>query len=76
MAKWIRASASGSVDSRFDFESGQTNHLKIGIHSFPAWGSALMGSMEKADKFACCALGKAFNEIPLCKCGKQMAGNS
>ena len=28
--------ASGSVDLGFDFESGQTNDLKIGIHSFPA----------------------------------------
>ena len=31
-----RASASGSVDLKFDSESGQTNDLKIGIHSFPA----------------------------------------
>ena len=29
-------SASGSVDLGFDSESGQTNDLKIGIHSFPA----------------------------------------
>ena len=29
-----RASASGLVDSGFDSESGQTNALKIGIHSF------------------------------------------
>ena len=27
---------SGSVDLRFDSELGQTNDLKIGIHSFPA----------------------------------------
>ena len=31
-----RTSASGSVDSGFDYESGQTNDFKIGIHSFPA----------------------------------------
>ena len=31
-----RASTSGSVDSGFDSESGQTNDVKIGIHSFPA----------------------------------------
>ena len=43
MAEWIRAPASGSVNSGFDFESGQTNDLKIGIHSFPAWRSALKG---------------------------------
>ena len=36
MAEWYRASASGSVDLRFDSESGQTNDLKIDIHSFPA----------------------------------------
>ena len=36
MAEWYRASASGSVDLGFDSESGQTNHFKIGIHSFPA----------------------------------------
>ena len=29
-----RAFAPGSVDLGFDFESGQTNDLKIGIHSF------------------------------------------
>ena len=38
-AEWHRASASGSVDLGFDFESGQTNDLKIGIYSFPAWRS-------------------------------------
>ena len=43
MVEWIRAPASGSVDSGFDSESGQTNDLKIGIHSFPAWRSALKG---------------------------------
>ena len=31
-----RASTSGSVDSGIDSESGQTNDVKIGIHSFPA----------------------------------------
>ena len=33
-----RASASRAVDlgSEFDYESGQTNDFKIGIHSFPA----------------------------------------
>ena len=36
MAEWYRASASGSVDLGFDSESGHTNDLKIGIHSFPA----------------------------------------
>ena len=36
MAEWYRASASGSVDLGFDSESGQTNDLSIGIHSFPA----------------------------------------
>ena len=36
MAEWYRASASGSVDLGFDSQSGQTNDLKIGIHSLPA----------------------------------------
>ena len=36
MAEWNRASASGSVDLGFDFESSQANDFKIGIHSIPA----------------------------------------
>ena len=31
-----RASAFGSLDSKFESDSRQTNDLKIGIHSFPA----------------------------------------
>ena len=31
----------------FDCESGQTNDFNIGIHSFPAWRSALKGQYEK-----------------------------
>ena len=31
-----KASVFGSVDSKFDSDSRQTNDLKIGIHSFPA----------------------------------------
>ena len=31
------ASAFGSIDLEFDSESRQTNDLKIGLHSFPAW---------------------------------------
>ena len=33
MAEWYRASSSGSVDLGFDSKSGQTNDLRIGIHS-------------------------------------------
>ena len=36
MAEWYRASASGSVDLEFNYESGQTNDFEIGIYSFPA----------------------------------------
>ena len=43
MVEWIRAPASGSVDLGFDSKSGQTNDLKIDIHSFPACRSALKG---------------------------------
>ena len=39
----VRASASESVDLGFDFESGQTNDLKIDVHSFPAWRSTFKG---------------------------------
>ena len=39
----------------FDSESGQTNDFNIGIHSFPAWRSALKG---QCGKFTCCAVGK------------------
>ena len=43
----------------FDSESGQTNHFKIGIHSFPARRSASKGQCEEqADKFTCCVVGK------------------
>ena len=59
MAKWYRASVSWAVNSGFDSESGQTNNFKIGIHSFPAWRSALKGQCgEQAGKFTCCAVGK------------------
>ena len=41
-----------------DSESGQTNDFKIGIHSFPAWRSALKGQCgEQAGKLTCCAVG-------------------
>ena len=43
MAEWYGASAFGSVDLGFDSESGQTNDFIIGIHSFPAWRSAIKG---------------------------------
>ena len=58
MAEWYRASASGSVDLGCDSESSQTNHLKTGIHSFPAWRSAFKDSVEKAGKFTCCVVAK------------------
>ena len=37
---------------RFDSESGQTNDLKVNIHSFPAGRSVLKG------QFTCCAVRK------------------
>ena len=54
----VRASASQSVDLGFIplVESYQKT-LKNGIHSFPAWRSALRGGYgEEAGKFACCVL--------------------
>ena len=46
---------------RFGFhsKSGQTNHVKIGIHSFPASRLGLKGRCgEHAGKFTGCAVGK------------------
>ena len=31
MAEWCKASASGSVNLGFNYESGQTNDFKIGV---------------------------------------------
>ena len=56
----VRASASQSVDLGFNLlvESYQKT-LKNGIHSFPAWRSALRGCCgEQAGKSACCVLGQ------------------
>ena len=49
----------GSCGLGFDSESGQTNDFKIGIHSFPAWRSALTVQCgEQAGKFSCGAVEK------------------
>ena len=51
--------------------------FKIGIHSFPAWRSALKEQCEEqAGKFTCCAVGKALSGITPSWRGRQMAGNS
>ena len=42
------ASASGSVDVGLDSELGQTNDLKIGIHSFPVGRVTLKGTSKPA----------------------------
>ena len=64
----------GSWRLRFDPELGQTNDLKIGIHSFPAWRSALKGN--KPASLLVVSLGKALSGIPPSWCDKQMAGKS
>ena len=52
MAEWVEI-------VKFDYESGQTNHFEIDIHSFPAWRSAFKGQCgEQAGKFTCCVVGK------------------
>ena len=59
--RWRRAKSVRLWSCRlgFDSESGQTNHFKIGIHSFPAWRLALKGQCGKlAGKFTCSAVGK------------------
>ena len=56
----VRAFASQSVDLGFIplVESYQKT-LKKGIHTFPAWHSAVrVGSGEQVSKFACCVLGQ------------------
>ena len=46
--------ALGITDTRLDSKSGQANDVKIGIYSFPARCSALMGQCgEQAGKFTC-----------------------
>ena len=65
MAEWYRASASGSVDLRFDSESGQTNDFKTGIHSFPAWRSALKGQCgESRQVYLLCRWERHFTGFP------------
>ena len=56
----VRAFASGSVDLAFiSLVESHQKTLKRGIHSFPAWHSALRGDCgEQEGKFACCALGQ------------------
>ena len=68
----------GSRRLGFDSKSGQTNDFEIGIHSFPAWGSALKGQSgeQLTGKFACCAVGKVRSGIPPSRCGRQMACNA
>ena len=59
MAEWYRASVSWAVDSGLIPSRVKPMTLKIGIHSFPAWRSALKGQCgEQAGKFTCCAVGK------------------
>ena len=61
----------------FDSKSGQTNDFKIGIHSFPAWRSALKDSVEsKLASLLVVPLGKALSGISPSWCGRQVAGNS
>ena len=59
MAEWYGASVSWAVASGLIPSRVKPMTLKIGIHSFPAWRSALKGQCgEQAGKFACCAVGK------------------
>ena len=60
----------------FDSESGQTNDLKIGIHSFPAGRSATGNNVENKPASLLVLLGKAISKIPPSWCGRQIAGNS
>ena len=65
MAEWYRAPVSGSVDLGFDFESGQTYDLKIGIHASLLHVQHLRDSVEnKPASLLVVPLGKALNGIP------------
>ena len=71
----VRASASQSVDLGFIplVESYQKT-LKNGIHSFPAWRSALWEVVEnKPASSLVVSLGKALNGMPPPLCGRQVA---
>ena len=58
----------------FDSESGQTNGLKSGIHSFPARPSALNGLSDSVENkpasLLVLPLGKALGGIPPSWCGR------
>ena len=56
----VRTPASQSGDRRFiSLVESYQKTLKNGIHSFPAWRSALEGYCgEQAGKFTCCVLGQ------------------
>ena len=59
MAEWYGAFVSWAVDSGLIPSRVKPIPLKIGIHSFSAWRSALKGQCgEEAGKFTCCAVGK------------------
>ena len=65
MAELYRASATESVDLGFDSESGQTNELKTGIHSFPATRSAFKGQWgESPQVYLLCRWEKHLTEFP------------
>ena len=61
----ITMSASGSVDLGFDSESGQTNDLNIGIHSFPALRSACKEQCgESRQVYLLCRWKRHLTEFP------------
>ena len=77
MAEWYGASVSWAVDSGLIPSRVKPMTLNIGIHSFPAWRSALKDSVEnKPASLLVVPLGKALGGIPPSWCGRQMAGNS
>ena len=58
MAEWYRASASGSVDLRFDPSRVKIMTLKLLFTASLLDVLHLRDSVEKAGKFTCCAVGK------------------
>ena len=71
----VRTPASQSADRRFiSLAESYQKTLKNGIHSFPAWRSALKGYCgEQAGKFACCVLGQVIEQDAPSLCGRQVA---
>ena len=76
MAEWIEHLLLDWWTPGFNSGSGQTNDLKIGIHSFFWLTFSIMDSAKQAASSLVALLGKALNGITSSRCGRPMVGNS